>query len=110
MKMGVREKHTSGRYGNINSIEFKWSIKTKDHAVLIALCPKYNDECKLIGTFSAYKEAYNLHCDPEQFAEENKWYQDLTYEIADQIQDPPFGVFETETYISIHNTSIRTRA
>jgi hypothetical protein len=98
------------RTGNIDDIEYIWTSNSRAHAVLIAMTAKYTESGELIGQYAAFKEERNLHCDPEEFAEENKWYQDLKYEIADQIANPMFGHFDLETYISIHNTSIRTRA
>jgi hypothetical protein len=98
------------RTGDVDSTEFIWTRKTRDHSVMVAVCSKYDASGQLVGTYSAYKEARNLHIDPEEFAEKNKWKGDLSYEIAEQIHQTPFGDFDLKTYISIHNTSIRTRA
>lgn len=98
------------RKGDPDKIQYIWKKKTKEHAVLIAMTDRLNYKDEVVGVFAAYKEAYDLHCDPEEFAQQNRWYQDLDYELCDQIDKPPFGEFDLETYISIHNTSIRTRA
>lgn len=108
--MFSREHPSQPRCGNIEETTYTWTRKTREHAVLVATCPKVDASNKVVGTFAAYKEAFDLSKDPEQFAIENHWYEDLKYEIADQIYNPPFGHFDLETYISIHNTSIRTRA
>lgn len=98
------------RKGDPDKIQYIWSVKTREHAVLVAITDRLNYKDEVVGVFAARKEARDLHCDPEQFAIENKWYQDLDYEICEQLDNPPFGEFDLETYISIHNTSIRTRA
>jgi hypothetical protein len=108
--MFSRLRASKSRSGDLSKIEYTWTRSTRDHAVLVAVCLKNNDEGKLVGTYSAYKEARNLHCAPADFAKDMNWYNDLEYEIAEQMDNDPFGHFDLETYISIHNTSIRTRA
>ena len=108
--MFSRVRASKHRSGDLTKIEYTWTRKTKDHAVLVAVCLKCNEAGKTVGTYSAYKEAKNLHCEPDDFAKEMSWYGDLEYEIAEQMDNEPFGHFDLETYISIHNTSIRTRA
>lgn len=108
--MFSRNTFSNFRTGNLDSIEYTWVAKDTSNSILIAICDKFDDTGKLIGTYSAYKQAGSLHCDPEEFAKDNNWYTDLEYEIAEQIDNNPFGHFDLETYISIHNTSIRTRA
>jgi hypothetical protein len=98
------------RTGNPSEIKYTWTRTTRDFAVLVAICPKVNELGKLVGVYSAYKQAENLDRDPEEFAKHNKWYADLEYEICEQINNTPFAHFDLETFISIHNTSIRTRA
>ena len=108
--MFSRERPSRHRTGNLEKIEYTWTKSSRDLAVLVAVCLKYDEHQHVVGTYSAYKQAEKLHCDPEQFAKENNWYGDLEYEIAEQIDNNPFGHFDLENYISIHNTSIRTRA
>jgi len=108
--MFSRENPSENRSGDLSQIKYTWTRKTAEHSVMVATCPKINDAGKVVGQFAAYKEAHDLHCDPEQFAADNNWTKDLRYEIADQINNPVFGHFDLETYVSIHNTSIRTRA
>jgi hypothetical protein len=108
--MFSQERAFDIRTGSIDSIEYIWTRKSREEAVLVAVCLKYDQAGEVVGTYSAYKESHNLHIDPEQFAEENKWHSDLAYEIGEQIHNTPFGHFDLKTYISIHNTSIRTRA
>ncbi len=108
--MFSRENPSENRNGLESDIKDTWTRKTQEHAVLVATCPKINNDGNIVGQFAAYKEAYDLHCDPIQFAMDNNWEKDLTYEIVDQINNPIFGHFDLETYVSIHNTSIRTRA
>lgn len=108
--MFSRENPSEPRCGDIENTTYTWTRKTKEHAVLIATCPKVNQHNEVVGVFAAYKEAFELPTEPDVFAEQNKWHQDLKCEIADQLYNPPFGHFDLETYISIHNTSIRTRA
>lgn len=108
--MFSRENPSEVRCGDLEKIEYTWTRKTKQHSVLVATCPKINQHNQVVGVFAAYKEAFDLQTDPEIFAEQNKWRQDLKYELGDQVYNPPFGHFDLETYVSIHNTSIRTRA
>jgi hypothetical protein len=108
--MFSREYASEDRAGLESDIKYTWTRKTLEHSVLVATCPKINNDGKVVGQFAAYKEAYDLRCDPDTFASNNNWIKDLQYEIVDQITNPIFGHFDLETYISIHNTSIRTRA
>jgi hypothetical protein len=108
--MFSRENPSEARCGDLDKIEYEWTRRTREHAVLVATCQKVNQYNQVVGVFAAYKEAFDLTTDPDQFALQNKWREDLKCEIADQIYNPPFGHFDLETYVSIHNTSIRTRA
>jgi hypothetical protein len=108
--MFSRENPSDPRCGDTSNIKYTWTRKAREHSVLVATCPKINETGKVVGQFAAFKEAHDLHCDPEQFASDNNWANDLRHEIVDQINNPVFGHFDLETYVSIHNTSIRTRA
>lgn len=108
--MYSREVPSNIRTGDLSEIKYCWTKDTAEHAVLVATCLKKDPTGKTVGVYAAYKEAFDVGTELMKFATENHWYEDLKYEIADQINNPVFGHFDLETYISIHNTSIRTRA
>lgn len=108
--MFSRTHFSDFRTGDTDKITYTWTRKDRIHAVLVATCLKINDQGKTVGIYSAFKQAEDIACDPEEFAEQNHWYGDLEYEIAEQMDSNEIGHFDLETYISIHNTSIRTRA